>query len=140
MRQSQGLFHTTILGNLIRILQFETRSRERIAVLPDMVACNCPLRHTSSCLHRECGCMKTKDEQYQKVRLTPRVPRVVLKSNLQIGLQDQQEQDARTSCDQPSGSKLPWETGATPWNIEFLVYLFLQLNSKIHIVTTKSNS
>ena len=32
-------------------------------------------------------------------------------SNSQIGLQDQQEQDARTSCDQPSGSKLPWETG-----------------------------
>ena len=55
--------------------------------------------------------MKTKDELYQKVRLTPRVPRVVLKSNSQMGLQDKQEQDARTSCDQPSGSKLPWETG-----------------------------
>ena len=54
--------------------------------------------------------MKTKDELYQKVRLTPRVPRVVLKSKSQIGLQDQQEQDARTSCDQPSGSKIPWET------------------------------
>ena len=53
--------------------------------------------------------MKTKDELYQKVRLTPRVPRVV-KSNSQIGLQDHREQDARTSCDQPSGSKLPWET------------------------------
>ena len=34
-------------------------------------------------------CMKTKDELYQKVRLTPRVPRVVLKSNSQIDLQDQ---------------------------------------------------
>ena len=55
--------------------------------------------------------MKTKDELYQKVRLTPRVPRVVLKSNSQIGLQDQREQDARTSRDQPSGSKLRWE----PW-------------------------
>ena len=55
-------------------------------------------------------CMKTKDEQYQKVRLTPRVPRVVLRSNSQIGLQDQQEQDERTSCDQASGSQLPWET------------------------------
>ena len=31
------------------------RSRERIAVLPDMVACNRPLRHTTSCLHRESG-------------------------------------------------------------------------------------
>ena len=56
-------------------------------------------------------CMKTKDELFQKVRLTPRVPRDVLKSNSQIGQQDQREQDARTSCDQPSGSKLPWGTG-----------------------------
>ena len=56
-------------------------------------------------------CMKTKDELYQKVRLTPSVPRVVFRSNSQICLQDQQEQDARTSCDQPSGSKMPRETG-----------------------------
>ena len=41
-------------------------------------------------------CMKTKDELFQKVRLTPRVPRVV-KSNSQIGLQDHSEQDASTS-------------------------------------------
>ena len=57
-------------------------------------------------------CMKTKDELHQKVRLTPRVPRVVLKSNSQIGLQDQREQDSRTSYDQPSGSNMPWETGS----------------------------
>ena len=55
--------------------------------------------------------MKTKDDLVQKVRLTPRVPRVVLKSNLQFGLQDQQEQDARTSCEQSSGSKMQWDTG-----------------------------
>ena len=55
-------------------------------------------------------CMETQDEQNQKVRLTPRVPRVVLKSNSQIGLQDQHEQNAITSCDQPSGSKIPWDT------------------------------
>ena len=54
--------------------------------------------------------MKTKDELYQKVRLTPRVPRVVLKSNSQIGLQDQCEQDARKSYDQPSRSESTWET------------------------------
>ena len=35
------------------LVQFEARSRERIAVLPDMVACNRLLRHTTSCLHRE---------------------------------------------------------------------------------------
>ena len=55
--------------------------------------------------------METKDELYQKVRLTPRVPRVVLKSNSRICLQDQEEQDARTSCEQSSGSKMQWETG-----------------------------
>ena len=36
-------------------------------------------------------CMKTTDELYQKVRLTPRVPRVVLKPNSQYGLQDSQQ-------------------------------------------------
>ena len=54
--------------------------------------------------------MKTKDELYQRVRLTPRVPRVVLRSNSHLGLQDQQEQDATTYCDQPSGSKMSRET------------------------------
>ena len=37
------------------LVQFETRSRERTAVLPNKVACNRPLRHTTSCLHRESG-------------------------------------------------------------------------------------
>ena len=57
-------------------------------------------------------CMKAKDDLFQKVRLTPRVPQVVLKSNSQSGLQGQQGQDARTTCYQPSGSTLPWETGS----------------------------
>ena len=55
--------------------------------------------------------MKTKDESHTKRRLTPRVRRVELRSNSQIGQKHQQEQDARTSCDQSSGSKLSWETG-----------------------------
>ena len=42
-------------------------------------------------------CMKTQDELYKKVRLTPRVPRVVLKLNSQCGLQDPQNHDARSS-------------------------------------------
>ena len=37
------------------LVQFETRSRERIAALPDKVACGRPLGHTVSCLHRESG-------------------------------------------------------------------------------------
>ena len=50
-------------------------------------------------------CMKTQDELYQKVRLTPRVPRVVLKSNSQCGQQDPQSQDARSSWEPSSDSK-----------------------------------
>ena len=50
-------------------------------------------------------CMKTQDELYQKVRLTPRVPRAVLKSNSQCGLQDPQSQDARSSWEPSSDSK-----------------------------------
>ena len=57
-------------------------------------------------------CMKTKEELHLKVCLTPRLPRVVLKTNPHSGQQDQQEQDATSSCDQPSGSKSSWET----WN------------------------
>ena len=50
-------------------------------------------------------CMKTKDELHQKVRLTPRVPRVLLKSNSQCGQQDPQSQDARSSWEPSSDSK-----------------------------------
>ena len=54
--------------------------------------------------------MKTTDELHQKVRLTPRVPRVVLKSNSQYGLQDPQNQDARSFWEPSSGSKSYGET------------------------------
>ena len=49
--------------------------------------------------------MKTLDELYQKVRLIPRLPRVVLKSNSQCGQQDPQSQDARSSWEPSSDSK-----------------------------------
>ena len=49
--------------------------------------------------------MKTQDELYQKVRLTPRVPRVVQKSNSQNGLQDPQNQEARSSWEPSSDSE-----------------------------------
>ena len=42
---------------------------------------------------------------YQKVRLTPRVPRVVLKSNSQFGQQGPQRQDTRSSWEPSSDSK-----------------------------------
>ena len=46
--------------------------------------------------------MKTQDELHQKVRSTPRVPRVMLKSNSQHGLQNQ---DARSSWEPSSDLK-----------------------------------
>ena len=44
------------------------------------------------------------------MRLTPRVPRVVLKSNSQYGQQDPQSQDARSSLEPSSDSKSYGET------------------------------
>ena len=49
-------------------------------------------------------CMKNQ-ELYQKVRFTPRVRRVVLKSNSQYGQQDLRCQDARSSWEASSDSK-----------------------------------
>ena len=104
------------------LVQFGPRLRERIALLPDKVACNRTLRHTTSCVCiQKVVYMKTKDELYQKVPLTPTLPRVVLRSNSQNGLQGQQEQeqDAIISCDQPSGSKMPCETGSN--NVDYRI-------------------
>ena len=50
-------------------------------------------------------CMKTTDELYQKVRWTPKVLRVVSKSNSQYDLQDPQIQDARSSWEPSNDSK-----------------------------------
>ena len=50
-------------------------------------------------------CMKTTDQCYQNVRLTPRVSRVALKSNSQYGPQDPQNQDATSSWEPSSDSK-----------------------------------
>ena len=50
-------------------------------------------------------CMKTQDELYQTVRIIPRVPGVVQKSNSQYGQQDPQSQDARSSWEPSSDSK-----------------------------------
>ena len=53
---------------------------------------------------------KLRTSSTNKVRLTPRVPRVVLKSNSQYGLQDPQNQDARSSWEPSGDSKSNGET------------------------------
>ena len=61
---------------------------------------------TTHCLQfalRKRYAWKRRRSIYHKVYLIPRLSR--LKANSHSGQQDQQEQDARTSCDHPSGSK-----------------------------------
>ena len=55
---------------------------------------------------------KTKEELFQKIRFTPRLPWVVFTANLHSCQQDQLDQDARSSRDQPGESKSSRET----WN------------------------
>ena len=60
---------------------------------------------THNPLFERAVCMKTQEELYQKVRLIPRLPRVVLKPNSHSGQQDLRCQDARPSWDPWSESK-----------------------------------
>ena len=80
------------------LVQLEARSRERGLQLYQTRSHAVVLYNTlpAACIE-QAVCMKTQDELYQKVRSTPRVPRGVLKSNSQYGLQDPQNQDARSS-------------------------------------------
>ena len=93
------------------LVQCKDRSGERIANLPNTNTCNRSLRHTAVCIEKAEN-MKTKEELHLKVRLTPRLQRVVLKANSHSGQQDQRDQDARSSWDPPSESKSYRET----WN------------------------
>ena len=83
-------------------------------------------------------CMKTKEELYHKVCLSPRLPRVVLKANSQSGHQDQQEQDARTSCDHPRASQTSRETWCN--NVDCRIPGILQSNNRTRIAETQSKS
>ena len=53
-------------------MQFETRSRERISILPDKVACNRPSQHTTSRLHRERGMNEDEGGAIPKGTLDPK--------------------------------------------------------------------
>ena len=61
--------------------------------------------------------MKTKEELYHKVYLSPRLPRVILKPNSQSGQQDQPDLEARKSSDHQSASGSP--TWAIPKSSSF---------------------
>ena len=78
----ERLQHTVFWYNLKlaqeRGLQFQ-QTRSHAVFLYDTLPAAC---------FEKAVCRKTSDELFHKVRLTPRVPRVVLKSNAQYGLQD----------------------------------------------------
>ena len=97
------------------LVQFEARSTERIAFLPNTVTCSRSLRHTIAACIEKAVCMNTQDELYRKVRLTPRLPRVVLKSNSQCGLQDLQGQEARSSWTHQAIHRVTVKPGAASW-------------------------
>ena len=115
--ESQGLFHTKILGNLTRIqytgaiqnslrrgeLQsYQTRSHAIVIFDTLPAVCN-----------EKVVCMKTKDELYQKGTLDSEGTEGCIKNRTRkLVYKINGEQDARTSCGQPSGSKMPWETGS----------------------------
>ena len=106
-KNTRKRFQNTVLWYKLELAQeralqfYQTRSHA-------VVLCN---TQPAACIENAV-CMKTKDEPQQKIRLTPRVPRVLLKSNSQYGQQDLQSQDARSSWDPPSDVKSYGET----WN------------------------
>ena len=85
-------------------------------------------------------CMKTKEKLYLKVRSTPRLPRVVLKAKSHSGQQDQREQDARSSRDQPSESKSYRETWNNAVDYRIPGIPLRQWNSRIRTAKTRSRS
>ena len=78
------------LRNTVCLVQFETAHEKGLQVHQTqshaVVLCN---TLPAACIEKAV-CMKTQDELYQKVRLTPRVTRVVLILNSQFGQQDLQ--------------------------------------------------
>ena len=118
------------------LVQLEGRSCERLAILPKHGHTqSVSATHYLQLALRRAVCMKTQEELWQKVRLTPRLPRVVLKANSHCGQQDLQSQDARSSWERVTG-----KPGTTLLTTEFLVYHFRQLNSTIQHVKTRSRS
>ena len=112
--RNQGSRHTRTLGNAfqntvcwcnlklasVKGLQFYRTRSHAVVLYNTMLA---------ACIGKAV-CMKTQDELCQKVRLTPRVPRVVLKSNSKYGQKDPQSQEASSSWEPSSDSKNYWET------------------------------
>ena len=101
--------HTRVLGNAFKIQYFGAiwsslrrglrfyQTRSHAVVLYDTL----PAEFIEKAV-----CMKTKDQLYQKESSIPRLPRVVLKTYSQCGLQDLLVQEARSSWEPQTIQKL----------------------------------
>ena len=96
--------YSETLSKYSYLVQFEARSREILEFSKHDLMQSFSTTLLTACMEKVI-CMKTKGELYLKVRLTPIVPRVVLKSNSQHGQQDPQSQDTRSSWAPSSDSK-----------------------------------
>ena len=106
-----------VSGKLDAVFSCQSESiqniRERISVLPEKGR-----MQSSSTTHYQLvawrvQCMKTKDEQNQKVRLTPRVPRVVSKTNSQCGQQDVCQRRFHPALYRSRRSAIRWLTSSS---------------------------
>ena len=82
------------------LVQFEARSKKRIAVVSNTIPRNRSLNTLFATCIGKVVYMMTEEELYHKVHLSPRLPRVVLTPILQYGRQDPPNREARKSTDQ----------------------------------------
>ena len=91
------------------LVQFEARSKKRIAVLSNSIACN-RSQYTTCDLCEKVVYVKTGEELHCKVHQSPRLPRVVLTPNSQHGRQDPPNTDETKSADHQSEQSVYRET------------------------------
>ena len=85
-------------------------------------------------------CMKTQDELHQKVRLTPRVPRVVLKSNSQYGPQDPRSKTQHHLGNHRAIRKVVGKSATNTLDHRISGVPFLQSSRRIQYARTKPRS
>ena len=81
-------------------------------------------------------CMKTEEELYHKVRLAPRLQRVLYSNRIRTPVNKNNENKTQEHLVTNPAGKL----GTTPWTTEALAYTFPQSNSRIQIAKTRPKS
>ena len=134
---SQGALHLQILGNLIRIqyigaIWISLKRKDCCFTKQGRV-------QSSSTTHYQLFASRKWYARRRRMNFSKRDAHLrECRGLYKIELANWFTRSTWTGC--KDIQKCPGKPGATPWITEFLVYLFLQLNSKIHIVKTKSKS